>query len=173
MLSENPTSNRWQYNEIRKKGKSCRLVFRLPLCYVKATEMNRYGLVTNILFQDANTKSLISFCYYGYQSLDWGHLSFELSCFLETVWNTQMASWDFQKTGIEDTGDTIGIVSQRGKFRSCEAHTLLLVCLLGFWPAPWLTWPAAEAGAYSWAPVASRRLPWQGSQPGWQYFPSS
>lgn len=62
-------------------------------------------------------------------------------------------------------------LSQRRKFRTCQAHTLLRVCLLIFWLALWLTWPAAEADAYSGAQVVSLKLPSRDSQPELQYLP--
>lgn len=43
--------------------------WRLPLHNMKATEMNRYGLVMNIPVQDANTTSLAYFHYSGNQLL--------------------------------------------------------------------------------------------------------
>lgn len=62
--------------------------FRLPLHYMKATKMNRYGLVMNIPVQDVNTTSLVYFRYYGYQVLR-TIFFWTVSCFLKIGANIQ------------------------------------------------------------------------------------
>lgn len=143
-------------------------LLRLPLHDTKATEMNRYGLVMNIPVQDVNTTSLVYFHYYGYQFLGWEQFPFGSWVVSSRQVGTYRHLEIFERLAEETQERPHGMWSQRGEFRRCEAHTLLQVCLPAFWPAPWLTWPAAGAGVCSWAPVASLRLPWRDSQPGWK-----